>query len=170
MTELNARRATDAAPVTTLILHRRRRAWRFEGTDRDAWLRTWHGMHHGEIQVADRSWSVGVTDRRRIGVVARTGDRPVVLLDPRQARVPGPGGPVRWAPHWHHGSLTRDAARIHVQLSAWPRGRIRIDVTGAWPELELVALTAAFALLTRRHRRMVMMMVVAGAIGHGPVG
>jgi len=47
---------------------------------------------------------------------------------------------------------------------------LRIDVTGAWADLELVALTAAFALLTRRHRRMVMMMVVAGATGHGPIG
>jgi hypothetical protein len=36
--------------------------------------------------------------------------------------------------------------------------------------LELVALTAAFALLTHRHRRILLMMAVAGAIGHGPIG
>ena len=168
MTDLNARRAT--APVTTLVLRRQRRAWRLEGTDREAWLRTWHGMYHGELRVDAQSWSIGVTDRRRIGVVARVGDRPVVRLHPREAHVPGPGGRVRWAPHWHHGSLTRDTARIHVQLSPWPRGRVRIEVTGGWADLELVALTAAFALLTSRHRRMVMMMAVAGAIGHGPVG
>ena len=156
--------------MTTLTLRRRRRAWLLEGTNRAAFLRTWHGLYHGEVQVEARSWSVGVTDRRRIGAVARAGDRPVVRLHPRQSHVPGPGGPVRWAPHWHHGSLVRDAARIDVRLSPWPRGRIRIEVTGVWTELELVALTAAFALLSRRHRRMVLMMAVAGATGHGPVG
>jgi hypothetical protein len=156
--------------MTTLILRRRRRAWHLEGTDRDAWLRTRHGMFHGEIQVDAQSWSIEVTDRRRIGAVVRAGDRPVVRLHPHQTFLPGPGGPVRWAPHWHHGSLTRDAARIHLQLSAWPRGRVGIEATGDWAELELVALTAAFALLTRRHRRMVLMMAVIGATGHGPVG
>ncbi len=156
--------------MTALTLRRRRGAWRLEGTDRDARLRTRHGMYHGEIQVDAQSWSVGATDRRRIGVVARAGDRPVVRLHPQQTHVPGPGGPVRWAPHWHHGSLIRDNARIDVQLSAWPRGRLRIEVAGEWAEWELVALTAAFALLTRRHRRMVLMMAVAGAIGHGPIG
>ena len=156
--------------MTTLTLRRQRRAWFLEGSNRAARLRAWHGLYHGEVQVDTRSWSVEVTDRRRIGAVARAGDRPVVRLHPRQARVPGPGGPVRWAPRWHHGSLARDAARIDVRLSPWPRGRVRIEVTGAWAELELVALTAAFALLSRRHRRMVLMMAVAGATGHGPVG
>jgi hypothetical protein len=156
--------------MTILILRRRRRAWSLQGTDRTAGLRTRHGMYHGDIQVDDRSWSVEVTDRRRVGAVARVGNRPVVRLHPHQAHVPGPDGPVRWAPHWHHGTLTRDAARIHVQLPAWPGGRVRIEVTGAWAELELVALTAAFALLTRRHRRMVLMMAVVGATGHGAIG
>jgi hypothetical protein len=127
-------------------------------------------MYHGDIQVDDQSWTVDVTDRRRIGAVARAGDRPVVRLDRRQSHVPGPGGPVRWTPHCHRGTLARDVAGIDVRLSAWPRGRIRIEVTGAWDELELVALTAAFALLSRRHRRMVLMMAVVGATGHGPIG
>jgi hypothetical protein len=156
--------------MTELILHRRRRAWYLEGSDRTAVLHTRHGMNHGEIQVDGQSFTIEVTDRRRIGVVARAGDRPVVRLHPSQTHTPGPGGPVHWAPHWHYGSLTRDAAHMHIQLSAWPRGRVRIEVTGAWTELELVALSAAFALLTRRHRRMVLMMAVVGATGHGPIG
>ena len=156
--------------MTTLSLRRGRRGWHLEGSERTASLRTWHGMYHGQIQVDAQSWSVGVTDRRRIGAVAQAGDRPVVRLHPRQTLVPGPGGPVRWAPHWHHGELDRDAARMHVRLSPWPRGLVRIEVTGTWAALELVALTAAFALLTRRHRRMVLMMAVVGATGHGPVG
>lgn len=166
MTSLHA----ATTPTTTLTLRRRRRVWHLEGSGRDARLRAWHGLSHGELEVGAQSWSVGVTDRRRIGTVARAGDRPVVRLDPRQSHVPGPGGPVRWAPRWHNGTLTRDTARIHVQLSPWPRGLVRIQVTGAWAELELVALTAAFALLSRRQRRMVMMMVVIGATGHGPIG
>ena len=37
-----------------------------------------------------------VTDRHRLGAVARTDGRPVVRLHPRGSQVPGPGGAPRW--------------------------------------------------------------------------
>jgi hypothetical protein len=54
-------------------------------------------------------------------------------------------------------------SRPPVSVTLWP---VRIEVTGAWTELEVVALTA---LMTRRHRRMVLMIAVVGTTGDGPV-
>lgn len=118
-------------PMTQLTLQRRRRAWFLQGTDRAARLATRHGMYHGEVQVGTQSWSIEVTDRRWSGVVARAGNRPVVRLYPRHSHVPGPGGPVGWARHWHSPATTH-ASTSTVGMAAGPgtdRGHRRLGRT-----------------------------------------
>jgi len=43
---------------------------------------------------------------------------------------------------------------------------IRIEVTGLWTELDLVVLTACFAVMTRRRKRTFTIMAIIGATGH----
>jgi hypothetical protein len=50
-----------------------------------------------------------------------------------------------------------------VRLPGRLGGPIRVDVTGEWVELELVVLTACFALMSRRRRRTLIMMAAVSA-------
>ncbi|MGN9810061.1 hypothetical protein ACTMSW_11970 [Micromonospora sp. BQ11] len=132
-------------------------------------LRTGWTWRCGEIHTGDATWTVTPTDRHRIGVAADGEHGRVVLLDPRGSRLPGPGGPARWSPGRHRGELSRDGNHLVVRLPAWPRGAVRVDVTGTWYALELVVLTACFAMMTRRRRRTLTIVAIVGATGHGPV-
>ena len=133
----------------------------------DGKLRTGWTMRRGSIEVGSEQWTVEVTDRHRIGVIAKAGSAPVVRLHPQQTHVPGPGGPVHWAPSRRGGVLTRGANRLTVQQSA---RSVRVEVTGSWASLELVALTACFAVMSRSRRRTLMIIAIVGATGHGPIG
>ncbi|MGW0435585.1 hypothetical protein ACWDV4_23975 [Micromonospora sp. NPDC003197] len=135
-----------------------------------ATLRTGWTWRRAEIGIGDRVWTVAPTDRHRIGVTAHAGDSPAVRLHPQQSHVPGPGGPVRWHPGHRSGELTRDGRRIRLRIPARPRGAIDVDVAGDWPDLDLVVLTAVFALMSRRRHRTLMIAAIVGATGHGPVG
>jgi hypothetical protein len=135
-----------------------------------ATLRTSWSWRRAEIRLGDRAWTVEPTDRWRIGVTASAGNGPAVRLHPERSHVPGPGGAVRWRPGHRGCRLTREGGSIDLRVRAFSRGPIRVDVTGTWPELDLVVLTAVFALMTRRRRRTLTAMAIAGAIGHGPVG
>ncbi|MEO3922340.1 hypothetical protein ABGB07_00440 [Micromonosporaceae bacterium B7E4] len=130
-------------------------------------LRTGVSMRCGEIRTGGGSYQLDVTDFHRCGVVARVGQRPVVRLHPDGCQVPGPGGPARWSPHRGGGVLVRDGGRIEVRQAGRPGAPVRVEVTGPWPELELVALTACFAVLTRRRKRILTIMAIVGATGHG---
>ncbi|MGK5741162.1 hypothetical protein [Micromonospora sp. URMC 103] len=156
--------------MTTLTVRKRGGTFVLDGAGgASARLRTGWTWRRGEIDTGGGVWHVEPTDPR-IGVAARASHGAAVLLDPRRSELPGPGGEVRWRPGRHHGELVRDGKRLTVRLSARPRGPIRVDVTGSWADLELVALTACFALMTRRRRRTIMAMTVAGAIGNGSSG
>ena len=124
----------------------------------------------GEIRTDAGLWTVEPTDRRRIGVTARAEHGAAVRLDPSRSHVPGPGGVTRWAPGRCGGELVRDGHLLAVRLPGRAGGPIRVDVTGEWAELDLVALTACFALLTRRRQRTLVMMAVISTAGRGPVG
>jgi hypothetical protein len=128
---------------------------------------TWR---RGEIRVGDRVWTLGSTDRHRIGVTAYAGNGPAVRLHPQQSHVPGPGGPVQWRRSHRGGELSRDGRRIRLHVPAFSRGPVPVEVTGDWPELELVVLTAVFALMTRRRQRTLTIIAIVGATGHGPIG
>ncbi|WP_432967708.1 hypothetical protein [Dactylosporangium sp. CA-233914] len=127
-----------------------------------ATLRARGSMRAATLHTTSGDFDLEVTDRRRLGVVARAGGRPVVALGPGGVRVPGPGGEARWSPGRHSGTLTRGGDRIHVQ-AGWPGRPLRVEVTGAWEEPELLVLTACFAVLTRRRQRLITAMVIAGA-------
>ncbi|RLP91311.1 hypothetical protein [Micromonospora sp. CV4] len=133
-----------------------------------AWLRTGWTWRCAEIRTGTGLWTVGPTDRRRIAVTARAEHGVAVRLDPRGSHVPGPGGMVRWAPGHRGGELVRDEHRLAVRLPGRPGGAIRVDVTGEWAEVELVALTACFALMSRRRQRTLIMMAVIGGAGGAP--
>ncbi|MEH1164159.1 hypothetical protein V6V47_02085 [Micromonospora sp. CPCC 205539] len=126
-------------------------------------LRTGWTRRCGEIRTAAGIWTVRPTDRRRIGFTAHAEHGVAVRLDPRRSHVPGPGGVARWAPGRCGGELVRDGQRLAVRLPGRSGGPIRVDVTGVWAEVELVTLTACFALLSRRRQRtLIMMAVVSG--------
>ncbi|WP_433605860.1 hypothetical protein ACQP2P_28505 [Dactylosporangium sp. CA-139114] len=134
---------------------------------RTATLRTRGSMRHGALHTDAGDFELEPTDRRRLGVVARAGGRPVATLHPAGARVPGPGGDaVRWRLGRHSGTLTRGDARIEVR-AGWPGRPLRVEVTGDWAELDLVVLSACFAVLTRRRQRLLTAIAIAGATG-GP--
>jgi hypothetical protein len=103
-------------------------------------------------------------------VVARAEHGAAVRLDPNRSHVPGPGGVARWTPGRCGGELVRDGHRLAVRLPGRLGGPIRVDVTGDWAELELVALTACFALMSRRRQRTLIMMAVVSSAGHGATG
>ncbi|WP_406067747.1 hypothetical protein [Micromonospora sp. NBC_01638] len=124
----------------------------------------------GEIRTDAGLWTVEPTDHRRIGATAQAEHGAAVRLDPRRSHVPGPGGVARWAPGRRGGELVRDGHRLAVHLPGRPGGPIRVDVTGEWVEVELVALTACFALLSRRRQRTLIMMAVVSTASRGPMG
>ncbi|WP_433317382.1 hypothetical protein ACQP0U_08895 [Micromonospora sp. CA-269861] len=129
-------------------------------------LRTGWTWRCGEIRTGTGLWTVEPTGRRRIGFTARGEHGVPVRLDPSGSHVPGPGGVARWTPGRCGGELVRDGHRLAVRLPGRLGGPIRVDVTGVWAEMELVVLTACFALMSRRRRRtLIMMAVVSGGSG-----
>ncbi|WP_327032141.1 hypothetical protein [Micromonospora ureilytica] len=126
-------------------------------------LRTGWTWRCGEIRTGTGRWTVAPTDRRRIGFAARGEHGVPVRLDPGRSHVPGPGGVVRWAPGRCGGELVRDGHRLAIGLPGRRGGPIRVDVTGEWAELELVVLTACFALMSQRRRRTLIVMAVVSA-------
>ncbi|WP_328415306.1 hypothetical protein OG470_22915 [Micromonospora sp. NBC_00389] len=133
-------------------------------------LRTGWTWRCGEIRTGAGLWTVEPTDRRRIGVTAQAERGAAVRLDPHQSHVPGPGGVTRWVPGRCGGELVRDGHWLAVRLPGRPGGPIRVDVTGEWAEVELVALTACFALMSRRRQRTLIMMAVVSTASRGPMG
>lgn len=156
---------TDDLTTTRMTVRKHAGAYVLDG--RSATLRTRVSMRHGEIRTGAGTYAVDPTDFHRFGVVARAGQRPVVRLHPQSSQVPGSGG----TPHWQlgrcSGVLTRDAGRIAVRQSGWPGAPVRVEVSGSWVELDLVVLTACFAVMTRRRQRTFTIMAIVGAIGHG---
>lgn len=152
--------------MTTSVLTLRKRRGGYVLADRPATLRTGVSMRRGEIHTAAGSFEVASTDVRRLGMVARVAGRPVVRLQPDGSRVPGPGGPARWAPGRCVSVLTRGENRITVHQARRPGAPVRVEVTGVWAELDLVVLSACFAVLSRRRGRTFTMMAIVGAIGH----
>ncbi|MEU8181088.1 hypothetical protein AB0B85_01505 [Micromonospora sp. NPDC049044] len=129
-------------------------------------LRTGWTWRCGEIHTGTGRWTVEPTGRRRIGFTARGEYGVPVRLDPGRSHVPGPGGVARWMPGRSGGELVRDGHRLAVRLPRRLGGPIRVEVTGDWAELELVVLTACFALMSRRRRRtLIMMAAVSGGSG-----
>lgn len=151
--------------ATTLTVRKHAGAYVLDG--RPASLRTGVSMRRGEIHTAAGTYAVDPTDFHRIGVVARAGQRPVVRLHPHRSQVPGPGGTPRWSLGRGGGVLTRDASRLGVRQACWPGAPVRVEISGPWAELDLVILTACFAVLTRRRQRTFTIMAIVGATGHG---
>ena len=156
----------EGAAVTTTTLTLRKRAGAYVLDGRPASLRTGFSMRRGEIRTAAGAYVVDVTDFHRTGVVTRAGQRPVVRLHPHGSQVPGPGGTPRWSLGRCSGVLTRDSGRIGVHQAGWPGAPVRVEVTGPWNELDLVVLTTCFAVMTRRRKRTLTIMAIAGATGH----
>ncbi|MEV6926559.1 hypothetical protein AB0M46_18945 [Dactylosporangium sp. NPDC051485] len=131
-----------------------------------ATLRARGTMRRALLHTDAGDFELAPADRRRLGVVARTGDRPVVALQMSGARVPGPGPQARWSMGRHTATLTRGTDRIEVRCG-WRGTRLRVEVTGDWAEPELVVLTACFAVLSRRRQRMLTAMAIAAATSPG---
>ncbi len=132
----------------------------------DARLSTGWTWRRGQIHRAGRVWTVSPTDPHRTGVTLLTGSGEAIRLHPRDSHVPGSGGQARWLPGRRTGRLSRDGQQLTLRLPAFGRGPVHLDVTGTWPELDLVALTAVFALMTRRRLLALRIIAVAGATGH----
>ncbi|NUR70927.1 MAG: hypothetical protein HOU81_08905 [Hamadaea sp.] len=135
----------------------------------NATLQTSWSWRRAVIRLGDREWTIHPTDRRRIGVEAYAGSGPAVRLHPQRSHVPGPGGPVRWQRGHRGARLERDGRSIDVQIPPLARRPMRVEVTGDWPDLELVVLSMVYALMTKRRRRTIMIVAIIGATGHGPV-
>ncbi|WP_433113407.1 hypothetical protein [Micromonospora sp. CA-246542] len=135
-------------------------------TGPQASLRTGWTWRCGEIRTGAGRWTVEPTGRRRIGFTAQGQHGVAVRLDPGRSHVPGPGGVTRWKAGHGGGELVRDGNRVVVRLPGPLGGPIRVDVTGEWAEVELVVLTACFALMSRRRRRtLIMTAAVSGGSG-----
>jgi hypothetical protein len=123
-------------------------------------------MRRGAIRTAAGDYEVEVTDFHRLGVVAHAGQRLVVRLHPHDSQVPGAGGTPQWSLGRNSGVLARDVSRIVVSQSGWPGAAVRVEITGPWAELELVVLTACFAVMTRRRKRTLTIIAIVGATQH----
>jgi len=145
--------------MTALFVQRRQGSFAFGA----ATLRTTWTWRQAQIRIGEKVWTVGPTDRHRIGVTAHAGTSPAVRLHPRQSHVPGPGGQAGWRPGHRGGELTRDGGRIRLQIPTLSRGQVPVDVKGDWPDLDLVVLTAFFALMTRRRHRTLIIAAIAAA-------
>jgi hypothetical protein len=151
--------------MTAYRIAREHGRWRFGA----AVLETRGSMRRGRVHTATGEFDLETTDRRRLGVVARVGGRPVVVLDPAGARVPGagPGPSATWTLGRHCATLTRGADRVDVRAE-WPGWALRVEVDSTWDEPDLVVLTACFAVLSRRRQRLITAIAIASARpGHG---
>jgi hypothetical protein len=132
-------------------------AWVLDGTGARASLTTGFSMRRGTVVVDGRALPIETNNPWRSGVTLGEGSAPVLRLEPGGSWVPGESGrlPVRWetgrARRGYSGTLTGDRGTIELWLGR--RGSApEISMTGSWPHLELILLSAGFALLTQRRR------------------
>jgi hypothetical protein len=139
-----------------------------------ATLRTRGGMRRGTVALAGGTAALPVTvnDFWCSGVTLGPPDAAIVRLAPGRAFAPG--GPVEWRMErtfrGHVATVGRGTDRISVRQAAFFGARIEIEVIGDWARLDLVALSACFAVMSRRRGQRLRTLAVVGAIGHaGPV-
>ncbi len=148
--------------MTTLTADRAGGPGRYQLRDEQgnvqAWLRAGWSLHSGEIRTGSGRWPVRRRGWRQ--VIAGAEDRPVLRLTAGQAGAPGPGADAHWTITRRRGgwraSLTRGAESIQMRLAA-PFGRhCDVDVSGDWPDRDLLVLAGLFALLVRRRRLVIL--------------
>ncbi|MFG1921024.1 hypothetical protein [Cryptosporangium sp. NPDC048952] len=125
----------------------------------DSTVQLGRSPRHGSISLAGRTWPVSVSSFRRLAVSAGA-----VQLGPSGAVLPD--GPAGWEVTRRSVSVVRNGARIDVREEGFLRKSTSVEVTGEWAHRDLVAMTAAFALLARQRRRR-MIMIMAAANSHG---
>lgn len=131
-------------------------------------LRLGRGCRAGTGQTGEGSWQVNSGGRRCARITA--GDD--LRLEPSSALLPG-GAQARWEVgqsfRAYHATLRGSPGTLTVRLPKRMRGAAEIEATGEWPHRDLLALTAAFALISRRQRDRTIMLIAAVVSSHGPV-
>lgn len=164
--------STRSQQAVTLKLHKRRGRYVLDGlgTTATATLRARGGMRHGEVSTPAGALPISVNDFFRTGATLGPGHAALIRLDGNSAYVGGT--PVRWSSgptfRRYYGTVSRGADRITVSQPAFVGRPIRVEVVGDWPQLELVVLTACFAVMSRRRGDKLRQIAVIGATGHGP--
>ncbi|MFD7863031.1 hypothetical protein [Streptomyces sp. NPDC057682] len=128
------------------------------------------GMRTGTVTVGGRALPIAATGRRRTRVTAA--DPAILCLDGGGAFVPGGGAPVEWrmSPPGkgpYRATLVRGSDTIDFSLAKSDGKSVRIDVTGTWDDLELLALAGSFALLSRRRGDTYLKMAFVAVISGG---
>lgn len=111
-------------------------------------------MRKAAIHTPEGTWAI----RRRGWRHVTVGDTasPLVRLSPRSAMVPGPGPQPNWNVSrrrraWQ-ARLQRSEAAIDLRLAAPGARHCDVQITGDWPQVDLLTLTCCFAMLLRRRR------------------
>jgi hypothetical protein len=155
--------------TTTLVLRKHHAEYSMEGAS--SRLRARGGMRRGVINTVAGSLPIAVNDFWRCGVTLGTVGDPVLRLTADTAFVPD--GPVRWSTgrtfRSYHAAVSRGADQISVKQPAFVGRPIRIEVVGHWEHLDLVVLSACFAVMSRRRFEQLRRLAVIGATGHGSV-
>ncbi|GAA3245897.1 hypothetical protein ACFO1B_40495 [Dactylosporangium siamense] len=111
-------------------------------------------LRHGEAVIAAGGIAVHSGGLRRRSACAGDEQAPVLRLDTSAAVVPGLPG-AQWDVSRDRsrftGTLSGAGARIVVTVPAGGNGPLQAEVEGDFPGWDLAVLTAAFALLARRH-------------------
>lgn len=154
--------------MTTTKVTKRSGAYVFDAdAGTQASLRTGLTKRHGTITVGGEKLEAKINDHRRTGVTVERGGTAVMRLDPEGSFLPG-GEPAGWQVlrglGGYSATLTGGSGRIEFQLSRYGK-TVELSADGSWPQFELVALTACFALLTRRRSDNARTAAVTG--GHG---
>ncbi|WP_329168047.1 hypothetical protein OG709_28300 [Streptomyces sp. NBC_01267] len=154
----------------TLTLTKSHGSYVLEGTAGDASLETGKSMRRGEITVSGRTLPVEVNNPRRTGITVG-GSSPVLRLDHQDSFLPGSGKAVQWelsrSFRGYRAAVVSGGDRIDLWLPKFHGKSVEVKVDGDWDQLELVALSACFAVLSRRRGDAFRAMAVAGATGHG---
>lgn len=157
--------------ATTMTLTKRDGALYLEGSDGTASLEPGTTMRRGKIVLDGKTLPIEVNNPLRTGITVG-GDQPVLRLDPQDGFVPGSSAPTQWQVSRekgrYSGTLTRGGDRIDLSVQRFHGKSVEVSVTGDWEQLELVALSACFALLARRRGDALRGAAVASAsAGHG---
>ncbi|UWP79227.1 hypothetical protein Dfulv_29135 [Dactylosporangium fulvum] len=111
-------------------------------------------LRHGTAVTKAGTVPVHSSGLRRRAAWAGDEQVPLLRLEPPDAAVPGLTG-GRWETsrdrQRYFGTLTGDGVRVHLTAPAGGRGPLLVEADGDWAGRDLVVLTAAFALLARRH-------------------
>lgn len=112
------------------------------------------GMRKAAIHTPEGTWAIRRHGWRQVTV----GDpaSPLVRLSPGSAMVPGPGPQPNWNVRrrrrgWQ-ARLQRSDAAIDLRLAAPGARHCDVQITGDWPQVDLLTLTCCFAMLLRRRR------------------